>query len=132
MNQELFDKFRELDLPIGGYAIFGSGPMAIRGLRESSDIDFIVPKKIFDKYRDNEEWKQGIFADGTEYLSSGDMEMLYDWGTGWDTEELIKNAEIIDGLAFVRLKEVLKWKKMRNKEKDQKDIEIIENYLSNK
>ncbi len=55
--------------------------------------------------------------------------MLYDWGAGWDTPVLIENAEIIDGLAFVRLEEVLKWKKSRNKEKDQKDIELIENYL---
>jgi hypothetical protein len=47
-------------------------------------------------------------------------------------QNIIDKAEIIDGLTFVRLEEVLKWKKMMNREKDKKDIEIIENYLRGK
>jgi hypothetical protein len=42
---------------------------------------------------------------------------------------LINESEIIDDLPFVKLKEVLKWKKMRNKEKDKKDIELIKKFL---
>lgn len=59
-----------------------------------------------------------------------DVEVFTEWLPGiWDIKKLIKEAEIIGGLAFVNLKEVLKWKRIRGKEKDKKDIEIIENYL---
>jgi len=29
MNNDLFEKFKALNLPIGEYAIFGSGPMQL-------------------------------------------------------------------------------------------------------
>ncbi len=41
-NKELFKKVKNLNLPIGDYALFGSAPMGIRGLRECHDIDIIV------------------------------------------------------------------------------------------
>lgn len=62
-----------------------------------------------------------------------EVEVLTEWMPGiWNIEDLIKNADIIDGLAFVKLEEVLRWKKMRGKEKDKKDVEIIEGYLKAK
>ena len=66
-------------------------------------------------------------------LRCGDIELLNGWGPGlWNVQNIIDKAEIIDGLTFVRLEEVLKWKKMMNREKDKKDVEIIENYLRGK
>jgi len=37
--KELVDEVRKMDLPLGKYAISGSGPVAIRGLREGRDLD---------------------------------------------------------------------------------------------
>ncbi|MDP2856193.1 MAG: hypothetical protein Q8N90_03725 [bacterium] len=52
------------------------------------------------------------------------------WKPGqWDIKQLIREAEIIDGLPFVKLKYVLKWKKLSGREKDLKDIETIERFL---
>jgi len=42
---------------------------------------------------------------------------------------LIDGAEIIDGLPFVKLERVLAWKKLNTREKDLKDIEVIEKFL---
>jgi len=54
------------------------------------------------------------------------------WRAG-DIKKLIAEAEIIDDLPFVKLEDVLKWKKLCNRgEKDKRDIELIENYLSQK
>ena len=36
------DELKALKLPVGQYAIFGSGPLAIRNLKAASDIDIIV------------------------------------------------------------------------------------------
>lgn len=49
MSNNLFEKFKALNLPLGEYAIFGSGPMAIRELRESADIDLVVTEKFFEE-----------------------------------------------------------------------------------
>lgn len=56
-NQKLFQRVKELNLPIGEYAIFGSGPMGIRDLREMHDMDLIVSDKIFNEYLDKQGWK---------------------------------------------------------------------------
>ncbi len=42
-GQVLFDRLRTLSLPEGSFAVFGSGPLAIRGLiDEIGDLDIIV------------------------------------------------------------------------------------------
>ncbi|MGM0482836.1 MAG: hypothetical protein ACQEP6_03180, partial [Patescibacteria group bacterium] len=44
---ELFIKFAKLDLPKDSYAIFGSGPLAVRGLKVLNDIDVVVTDEFF-------------------------------------------------------------------------------------
>jgi len=134
MNKELFEEFGKLNLPVGEYAIFGSGPMGIRNLRKCTDIDFIATDKLFTELKRQPQWKEGVTCLGMEKLDCkngrGDVEAIKEWAPGsWNIEQLIKNAEVIDGLPFVRLEEVLKWKKLWGREKDQKDIKIIEKYL---
>lgn len=131
-NKEIFEKVKELDLPKGQYAIFGSGPMGIRNLKDCEDADLIVTKEVWDKYKQDPEWKIKETSCGTEGLFKGEIELYFIWRPGeWDAEELIADAEIINDLPFIRLKHVLKWKNLYGREKDLKDIELIENYLKN-
>ena len=44
-------------------------------------------------------------------------------------KNLLKMAEIIEGIPFAPLTEVLKWKKAFGRPKDVVDIELIEQYL---
>ena len=44
-GKDLFQKVKELNLPKGKYALFGSAPMGLRGIRECHDIDIIAKKK---------------------------------------------------------------------------------------
>ena len=44
---EKLEELKCLNLPSGEYAIIGSGPMAIRGLREANDIDVVVKKTLW-------------------------------------------------------------------------------------
>ena len=67
---------------------------------------------------------------GSQYLWNDEIELYRDWKPGqWDIQKLINDAEIIDGLSFVRLERVIEWKKLSCREKDLKDIEIIERFL---
>ena len=50
-NNDLFQKVKELKLPIGKYALFGSAPMGVRGLKECSDIDLIVSEEVWEEYK---------------------------------------------------------------------------------
>lgn len=126
--QELFEKLKELNLPKGKFAIFGSGPMGIRELREIGNLDLIVTDDYFKELQDKGwEFKKGELCD---HLEKDGVVFYNEWGPGeWDIKNLIAEAEIIDGLPFVKLEEVLRWKRINNREKDQKDIELIENYL---
>lgn len=132
-NKELFQKVKELNFPLGQYALFGSGPMAIRGLRENRDADIIAADELFEVCRADTKWRTKRFDDGNEYLVFEEMELFKNWGPGeWDIGKLIKSSEIIDDLPFVNLENVLKWKKIYGREKDLKDVEIIENFLRTK
>jgi hypothetical protein len=134
-NENLFNNLKELNLPIGEYAIFGSGPMGIRDLREMHDIDIIITEKIYNEYVRKNGWEvKNIYENNDCFRGLVNhnlcIEMWKDWYTGWDIIELIKESEIIKGLPFIKLEQLLKWKKFFAKEKDLKDVEIIEKFLS--
>jgi hypothetical protein len=112
-NVELFEQVKSLNLPIGEYAIFGSGPMGIRNLREMHDIDLIVPESVYEEFKNKEGWEEKeINEDGNCYqgLVNHEMniEMWKDWYIDWDVDRLIKDAEIIDEMPFVRIETLLK------------------------
>lgn len=49
---ELFGKIRALGLPIGDYAIFGSGPLAVRGLMPGArDLDVVARGTAWERWR---------------------------------------------------------------------------------
>jgi len=46
--KSLLKELRKLNLPEGEFAVFGSGPMAIRGIRPAGDLDLIVTPAVWD------------------------------------------------------------------------------------
>lgn len=131
--EELLRKLKEMDLPQGKFAIFGSGPMCIRGLREPGDLDIIVTIDIYKDLKDRSDFKVGYRKKSrNEFLEKDKMEFYHNWHPEigyWDVDTLIQDAEIIDDFPFVKLEEVLKWKQWKRREKDIKDIKLIEEYL---
>ena len=128
-NGDLFQKVKELKLPIGKYALFGSAPLGIRGLKECRDADIVVTADLWNEYKEKG-WEEKTSVGGSCCLRKGEVELWKDWGPGrWEIEKLIEEAEIIDGLPFVRLVTVVAWKKQYGREKDLEDIEMIEKFL---
>ena len=131
MSESLFDRFRELPLPADDYAIFGSGPLTIRGvIPASNDLDVLCRGKF---------WEEVQHLGKPEYLPEYDVTIVtlagaaIGFGTSWgigevDVDELIDSAEMIDGLLFARLKYVVHYKTIRNNERDQQHLEAL--YLS--
>jgi len=121
----LLARVTELDLPAGHYAIFGSGPLIVRGWVEpSNDLDILCRGPAWEKA-----------------LSVGDLVHLDDWGVDvvevdsgvitlgrrWaigslDVDELIDSSEIIEGLPFVDLRYVAVYKKIADRTKDRRHL----------
>jgi hypothetical protein len=110
-----------LNLPPQGYAVFGSGPLAIRGIIPlANDVDVICREEV---------WNIVSQIGTVEYLPEYDVSIVSmadgaltfgtKWGIGnFDVDELIATAEIINGLPFVSLEHVICYKKIRSSEKD--------------
>ncbi|MEK7567012.1 MAG: hypothetical protein AAB527_02680 [Patescibacteria group bacterium] len=129
MTQDLFQKVRDLKLPLGKYALFGSAPLGIRGLRDCRDIDIIVTENLWNECK-SKDWKIKDKPDIGQYLCRGEIELWKNWAPGqWNIKKLIQESEMIDGLPFVRLESVVAWKKLNGREKDLKDLKTIEKFL---
>lgn len=128
-NHDLFQRVREMKIPLGKYALFGSAPLGIRKLRDCHDIDIIVTEDLWDKYK-SKNWEIRAMPHASQYLWNNGVELWKDWKPGnWDIQKLIDEAEIIDGLPFVKLEHIVEWKKLHSREKELKDIEIIKKSL---
>lgn len=103
--------------------------MGVRGLREIDDVDLIVTKSQWDALAS--EHQVLPHEHGIDRLQIGDVEVL----SGWYPDvgpvgELIANAEMIDGLPFVRLGKVVEWKTKYGRPKDVEDLQRIRSFLS--
>lgn len=126
----LFETLRELSLPMEDFAVFGSGPMWARGIRESKDLDLIARGKAWEWAQANGVKKINPVS-GLEcrYFAEGSIEIYAGWYPGdWDIDVLINTADVIDGIRFVTLDRVVDWKQRMGREKDQKDLVLIEEY----
>ena len=128
MGPTLFDQLRQMELPTNDYAIFGSGPLAVRGIIPScNDLDILCRRDV---------WKTvseiGVTKALPEYdvtiasLADGAITFGTKWGIGdFDVDELIDTAEIIESLPFVRLRHVVSYKTIRSSPKDMRHLEAL-------
>ncbi|MCL4392674.1 hypothetical protein M1145_00830 [Patescibacteria group bacterium] len=124
---------KSLDLDKGEYSVFGSALLQMYNLRESHDIDIIVTKNLYNKLKNSKLWKEKIHISGNVSLYKDIFEVFKSWKFGDyspHTKYLIKNSIYLEEIPFVNIEEVLKWKKIRNSEKDRKDIKLIKSYLN--
>lgn len=125
-NMKYLDELDFLKLPAGKFAIFGSGPMSVRGIRESDDLDIIVKQDLWDTLL--EQYPTSLHHNPT-CLKIGNVEIYKDWLELSDRmNEMIDGAEKIANFPFVQLKFVVEWKTQFGREKDIRDIELIQKY----
>ncbi len=118
-------RIAELNLPENSYVVVGSGILGALGIRESSDIDLVVTEEAYDKV-EKLGWQHGKWGEKV-VLQDGVFDVGKDW-YGEHTEDLLKRAQIIDGVPYLSLNEVYEWKRRRGQDKDLRDLKLIDNY----
>jgi len=123
----------ELDLDSRDFVIFGSGPLLAHGLRRRiRDLDVVARGTAWRRVS-----QHGFPAAGA--INGAPMALF--WGgliqfspgwisEDWDTDDLIDRAEIIQGLPFAQLTDVLVYKQKLDRPKDRADIEALLDLLS--
>lgn len=134
-GEQLLNKLRSLELPAEDFAIFGSGPMYPRGIKElGHDIDVVARGNAWVKALTNAKPNFTWESSGAQALSlsDGQIEIFNGWGPGvWNVDDLFDTADIFDGIRYVNLENLIKWKKEMGRPKDLEHIKLIEEYILN-
>lgn len=124
----LLMELKDFNLPLGEFVIFGSGPLAARGIRDCKDLDIIVSENLYQKIC--QKYPEEIYLSDVGTLQIGDFEISQTWLNDKNcVKELIAEAEILHGYPFVNLNEVINWKKSMGRVKDLTDLKLIDEYL---
>lgn len=128
------EKIKSLKLPIGQYVVVASAVMEIHGIRKSNDIDIAVTPSLHQDLINTGEWDQHIKY-GKVFLKKEGVDIIPQ--LNWEqyqttTNDVIKSADIIEGVPFMNLEELCKFKSVLAREKDLKDIKLIKQHLSPK
>lgn len=131
---DLFKELKKLDLPEGEFLVLGSGILGALGIRAINDIDLLVTQGLFDQLKE-QGWKYEVIEiEGRlrEKISNGPAEAFKDFwwkGGALAPETAIPNARKINGISFLPLSVLLEVKRGMGREKDLKDVVLIEKYL---
>lgn len=127
--KDLFGKLRALGLPAGDYAVFGSGPLAVRGLiGKMRDLDVVARGAAWEEAKRLGPARSAPGGDPVVWLGGGEIEVFGGW-LGWDVDAIIDNAETLGGLPFARLEDVLAFKLSYGRPKDLEHVRLIEEHL---
>ena len=123
----LFGLLLSLRLPEGDYAVFGSGPLLVRGVIDrAGDLDVICRGAAWEVAQ-----RLGPVLEqhGVPVVSlfDGLVTLGIRWAIGsFDLSHLIDTAELIDGLPFVRLEHVVAYKRLADRPKDREHLRLLE------
>ncbi|MGV2837743.1 hypothetical protein [Vibrio cyclitrophicus] len=107
VDSELNKIITNNDINQNDLVVTGSGFWNLLNIRKSSDVDFISNPKFDINIESHNKYSEYFQEDLSEYFSSE------------------SKVNIINGVKYIAIDEVLHFKKMRNEEKDRLDIDLI-------
>lgn len=116
----------QLLLPDGSFMVVGSGLLDTLGIRAAGDIDLLVSHDVFDNFK-HQNYKIQQHKDGSDYISIGRFEIMADW-YGDNLETMRESAVYIDKIPYWSLESMREWKCDHAREKDVRDIALIDEY----
>ena len=124
---EIKNKLTSLGISSTEPIIVGSSILDMLGIRPSNDVDLLISKETFYKIASHgHEILQR--PDGSEKIEVDDIELMHDWHGKKVSDAAIKTT-VIDGIKFMSIEEVRRWKALLDRSKDQADILLIDKHL---
>ncbi len=129
----IIEKIKELNFPKEHYVVIGSGTMDVLGIRKAQDIDISTSEELFEVLKNSGDWEE-YEKYGRPFLKKDVFEINNQ--LNWDKyntvlEEANKTALFIDGIPFLSLDELVKFKTASGREKDIQDIKLIKEFQQN-
>jgi len=126
----VLSELRSLALPVDEHAVFGSGPLIVRGIVSfRNDIDVVCRGSA---------WERAVGAGVSETLDDGAvvvsmMDGRLTFGRSWmyggiDVDDVIDSAEIIDGVPFAALEHVERYKRAAGRPKDLEHLVALQQW----
>jgi hypothetical protein len=106
--------------------------MTIRGLRDTTDIDLVVTQRLFDQLSALG-WPKKPRPEGQPGLKRGFVEVYLDVATPSHSPSikwLLARADVHAGIPLVDLDTLLAWKRGYGREKDARDVELLQTLKS--
>lgn len=130
--KQIIETIKKLNFPKDQFLVVASGPIGIRNLRESGDIDLIVTPQLWHKLHSKH--TSVIEGEVEKIKLNADVEIL---GPGsyffnesvYPLKDMFEKADSIEGILFLNLNQLIDFKKKIGRKKDFKDIELIKKYL---
>ena len=133
MNQTFAERVKELGLPLDQMIIIGSGILDQLGIRQSADIDVATNREALEEIARSDGWVRKLAKNQRQYLvkHDGSVEIWDGWeidGRIVEYDELLGYAVEYDGVKFVNLDFLRRWKNWRGREKDIQDVRLIDEW----
>lgn len=128
--EEYIATLDEWGISVNDCCIVGSGPMEVLGIRDSTDIDFILHSNIRDKLFDE---KSKALSENVDVVHKGYHEYNNDFNPISD-DDIIMNSNYhfyFRGLKFVNIEIVRDRKANHKRPKDVTDIGLIDKFIKN-
>ena len=137
MRETFADKVKALNLPLDQIIVIGSGILDQLGIRSASDIDLAASSDLMKKLsEESSDWIKK-FDDNQRFYFVKDDGSAEVWD-GWEFDGQVVNYDDLldyvveyDGVRFVNLEFLSRWKKWRSLEKDTQDVKLIDEWRVN-
>jgi len=124
-KENIIKIMKDLDLPLNEYWITSGAALVIHGVKETtSDIDLGCGANLWE-YLLQKGYEFRVEEDSSKIMAINDsIEIIKDW--------FVDEIEFIDGLPTGSLESIKKQKAKLGREKDIKDIKMIDEFIKNR
>jgi hypothetical protein len=124
-RRQITEMIKEINLPENGYWISSGAALVLHGVKDATnDIDLGCTSELFESLL-KRGYTYKVLEDNTRVITISDwIEILENW--------TVDNIELIHGLPVASLESIKKQKAQLAREKDFKDIKLIDDYIKSK
>ncbi|MEX2515038.1 MAG: hypothetical protein WD335_02845 [Candidatus Paceibacterota bacterium] len=132
-KDQVISIIKDLHFPPDQYLVIAGTVMAVHGIRKADDVDLVISSDLFEHLKEEGDWEHCTrHEDNSEFLARDKIDIaskldLYDYPTTL-TEAKIRQ-DIIEGIPFMGLNDLIEFKQVYGRKKDLGDIKLIKDYL---